>query len=91
MSLAKLGKAGNNKGAHKSDETRALFRANSGMAKAVVMLNENDQVLVYFNSIQLASEALGISRNRISRCARGIRKILIEKGKIIKFKYKKEK
>lgn len=90
MSLAKLGKAGNKKGAILSDETRALFREKSGMAKAVVMLNENDKVLGYFNSIQLASEALGISRNRISRCARGIRKILIEKGKVFKFKYKKE-
>jgi hypothetical protein len=57
MSLAKLGKAGNQTGAIISDETRALFRANSGMAKAVVMLNENDKVLGYFNSIQLASEA----------------------------------
>jgi hypothetical protein len=59
------------------------------MAKAVVMLNENDKVLGYFNSIQLASEAWGISINRISRCARGIRKILIEKGKVFKFKYTK--
>jgi len=88
MSLAKLGKVGNKKGAILSAETRALFREKSGMNKIVVMLNENDKVLGYFKSIQLASEALGISRNRISRCARGIRKKIREKGKIYKFKFK---
>jgi group I intron endonuclease len=88
MSLAKLGKVGNKKGAIFSAETRALFREKSGMNKIVVMLNENDKVLGYFKSIQLASEALGISRNRISRCARGIRKEIREKGKIYKFKFK---
>jgi len=88
MSLAKLGKVGNKKGAILSAETRALFRDKSGMNKIVVMLNENDKVLGYFKSIQLASEALGISRNRISRCARGIRKEIREKGKIYKFKFK---
>jgi group I intron endonuclease len=88
MSLAKLGKVGNKKGAILSAETRALFREKSGMNKIVVMLNENDKVLGYFKSIQLASEALGISRNRISRCARGIRKEIREKGKIYKFKFK---
>jgi len=88
MSLAKLGKVGNKKGAILSTETRALIREKSGMNKSVVMLNENEQVLGYFNSIQLASEALGISRIRISRCARGIRKEIREKGKIYKFKFK---
>jgi group I intron endonuclease len=88
MSLAKLGKVGNKKGAILSAETRALFREKSGMKKIVVMLNENDKVLGYFKSIQLASEALGISRNRISRCARGIRKEIREKGQIYKFKFK---
>jgi len=90
MSLAKLGKVGNKKGAILSAETRALFRETSGMNKIVVMLNENDKVLGYFKSIQLASEALGISRNRISRCARGIRKEIREKGKIYKFKFSEE-
>jgi len=90
MSLAKLGKVGNKKGAILSAETRALFREKSGMNKIVVMLNENDKVLGYFKSIQLASEALGISRNRISRCARGIRKEIREKGKIYKFKFSDE-
>jgi group I intron endonuclease len=88
MSLAKLGKVGNKKGAILSVETRALIREKSGMNKYVVMLNENDKILGYFKSIQLASEALGISRNRISRCARGIRKEIREKGKIYKFKFK---
>jgi GIY-YIG catalytic domain/NUMOD1 domain/NUMOD3 motif len=90
MSLAKLGKVGNKKGAILSAETRAFFREKSGMNKNVVMLNENDKVLGYFKSIQLASEALGISRNRISRCARGIRKEIREKGKIYKFKFSDE-
>jgi group I intron endonuclease len=90
MSLAKLGKVGNKKGAILSTETRGLMRENSGMNKNIVMLNENDKVLGYFKSIQLASEALGISRNRISRCARGIRKEIREKGKIYKFKYSDE-
>lgn len=39
MSLAKLGKVGNKKGAILSAETRALFREKSGMNKIVVMLN----------------------------------------------------
>ena len=88
MSLAKLGKIGNKKGSILSAESRALIRDKSGMTKAVFMLNENDKVLGYFKSIQLASEALGISRNRISRCARGIRKEIIEKEKVYKFKFK---
>ena len=57
------------------------------MNKGVVMLNENNEVLNYFKSIQLASEATGISRIRISRCARGIRKELRENGKVFIFKY----
>jgi hypothetical protein len=88
MSLAKLGKVGNKKGAILTAETIALFRDNSGMNKSVVMLNENDKVLGYFKSIQLVSEAIGISRIRISRCARGIIKEIREKGKIYKFKFK---
>ena len=86
MSLAKIGKPGNKKGAVLSLKSRALFRENSGMNKGVVMLNENNEVLIYFKSIQLASEATGISRIRISRCARGIRKELRENGKVFKFK-----
>jgi len=74
MSLAKLGKPGNKKGAVLPLKSRVLFRENSGLNKGVVMLNENNEVLNYFKSIQIASEATGISRNRISRCARGIRK-----------------
>ena len=81
MSFAKLGKVGNKKGAILSAQTRDLMRENSGMNKNIVMLNENDKVLGYFKSIQLASEALGISRNRISRCARGIRKEIREKDR----------
>lgn len=88
MSLAKLGKVGNKKGAILSPESRALFREKSGMNKSVIMLNENDKVLGIFKSIQLASESLGISRIRISKCARGIRKEIIEKGKVYKFKFK---
>jgi len=53
------------------------------------MLNENNEILATFNSIQIAPEETGISRNRISRCARGIRKSIIEKGKIYKFEYTK--
>jgi len=34
------------------------------------MLNKNNEILNCFQSIQIASEATGISRNRISRCAR---------------------
>ena len=87
MSLAKSGKPGNKKGAVLSPESRALFRDKSGKAKGVAMLNENNKVLSYFKSIQLASEATGISRIRISRCARGIRKELRENGKVFKFQY----
>ena len=90
MSIAKLGKPGNKKGAVLSSESRALFRQKSGMVKSVVMLNENNEVLGHFKSIQLASEATGISRIRISRCARGIRKELRENGKVLKFKFLNE-
>ena len=90
MSLAKSGKPGNKKGAILSSESRALFREKSGMVKSVVMLNENNEVLGHFKSIQLASEATGISRIRISRCARGIRKELRENGKVLKFKFLNE-
>ncbi len=51
------------------------------------MLNENNEILAKFKSIQIASEVTGISRNRISRCARKIRKQIIEKGKVYKFEY----
>jgi hypothetical protein len=87
MSLAKLGKPGNKKGAVLSLRSRALFREKSGLSKGVCMLNESNEVLNTFKSIQLASEATGISRIRISRCARGLRKELIENGKVFKFKY----
>lgn len=98
MSVAKLGKPApgpilapgwgrNKKGAVLSSESRALFREKSGMVKSVVMLNENNEVLGIFKSIQLASEVTGISRIRISRCARGIRKELRENGKVFKFKF----
>lgn len=90
MSLAKKGKPGNKKGAILSLESRALFREKSGMATGITMLNENNEILEKFESIQIASEITGISRNRISRCARGIRKEIIENGKIYKFKYSNE-
>lgn len=90
MSLAKKGKPGNKKGAILSLESRALFREKSGMATGITMLNENNEILEKFKSIQIASEITGISRNRISRCARGIRKEIIENGKIYKFKYSNE-
>ena len=85
MSLAKIGKPGNKKGAILSLESRALFREKSGKIKGISMLNENNELLSQFKSIQLASEGTGISRIRISRCARGIRKQLIENGKVFKF------
>lgn len=87
MSLAKLGKPGNKKGTILSAEVKALMRENSGIAKKIVMLNDKNEILNTFNSIQIASEATGISRNRISRCARGIRSQIIEKGIIYIFKY----
>lgn len=90
MSLAKKGKPGNKKGAILTDKTKALFRFKSGKALGINMLNEYNEILATFNSIQIASEITGISRNRISRCARGIRKEIIEKGKIFKFEYKKK-
>jgi len=89
MSLAKKGKTSNKKGVILSQESRALFRARSGRALGIQMLNENNEILATFNSIQIAPEETGISRNRISRCARGIRKSIIEKGKIYKFEYTK--
>jgi GIY-YIG catalytic domain len=87
MSLAKLGKPGNKKGAILSTKSRILFREKSGMAKGIIMLNENNKELAKFKSIQIASELTGISRNRISRCARGIRKKIMDKGKIFIFKF----
>jgi group I intron endonuclease len=90
MSLAKIGKPGNKKGAILSLESRALFREKSGKVVGVTMLNENNEILAKYKSIQIASEITGISRNRISRCARGIRKELIENGKVYKFKYSNE-
>jgi len=87
MSLAKKGKPGNKKNAILSDETRALFREKSGLIKGITMLNENNEELAKFKSIQIASEVTGISRNRISRCARGIRSKIINKGNIFIFKF----
>lgn len=87
MSLAKKGKPGNKKGAILSEEVKALMKENSGRTSGIIMLNENNEVLAKFKSIQIASEVTGISRNRISRCARKIRKQIIEKGKIYKFEY----
>jgi hypothetical protein len=89
MSLAKIGKTSNKKGVILSDISRALFREKSGMAKGIIMLNENNEEIAKFKSIQIASELTGISRNRISRCARGIRTKIIDKGKIFIFKYNK--
>lgn len=89
MSLAKKGLPGNKKGAIFSDETKAGFREKSGKRLAVNMLNETNEKLTSFKSIQIASEATGISRNRISRCARGIRTQIIDKGKIYQFEYVK--
>ena len=90
MSLAKTGKVGNKKGAILSEKSRALFREKSGMASSITMFNENREVLSVFNSIQRASEITGISRNRISRCARGIRNKIVEKGNIYIFEYTKK-
>ena len=87
MSLAKLGKPSNKKGTKLSAEVKTLMRENSGIAKKIIMLNENNEILNTFNSIQIASEVTGIFRNRISRCARGIRSKIIEKGIIYIFKY----
>lgn len=88
MSFSKLGKPGNKKGAILSLESRALFREKSGRSLAIKMIVDNNGGTI-FPSIQLASEKTGISRNRISRCARGIRKSIMEKGKIYKFEYVK--
>ena len=87
MSLAKKGKPGNKKGAILSEETKILLKEKSGRASGVIMLNENNEILAKFKSIQIAAEVTGISRNRISRCARKFRKQIIEKGKIYKFEY----
>ena len=56
MSLAKKGKPGNKKGAILSVESRALFREKSGMATGITMLNEKNEILDKFKSIQIASE-----------------------------------
>ena len=84
MSLAKLEKSRNKKDVVLPLKSRVLFRENSSLNKGIVMLNENNEVLNYFKSIQIASKATGIFRNRISRCAR---KEIRENGKVIKFKY----
>lgn len=90
MSLSKKGKPGNKKGAILSYETKQLLKKNSGKATKVLMLNENNEILDKFNSIEDASNSTGISRNRISRCARNIRKQILEKGQIYIFKYDRE-
>jgi|SRR5215471_645029 len=87
MSIAKLGKPGNKIGAILSANSKRLFREKSGKVSPINMLNNNNKVLTTFKSIQIASEMTGISRNRISRCARGIRKHILEKGIIYKFEY----
>jgi hypothetical protein len=89
MSLAKIGKPGNKKGAILSEKSRFLFREKSGLAKGIIMLNENKEIMATFKSIQIASELTGISINRISRCARGLRSQITEKGKNFIFKYTK--
>ena len=38
-------------------------------------------------SIQIVSKVIGISRNKISKYTRGIRKEIRENRKVIKFKY----
>jgi hypothetical protein len=85
MSIAKINKPNNKLGVKLTNEQKALFREVSGMATPITMLSENNEVLASFKSIQIASELTGISRNRISRCARGIRNKIIEKGIIYKF------
>lgn len=90
MSIAKLGKPGNKKGSILTEKTKELLRQNSGKASKIIMLNDNNEILAKFDSIQEASFATGISRNRISRCARNIRKQILEKGKIYIFKFDKK-
>jgi NUMOD3 motif-containing protein len=87
MSLAKLGKPSNKKGAILSEETKLKFRERSGKAKAIVMLNNKNEIIAKFLSIQIASEITGISRNSISRCARGIKKFIIKNGLSYRFEY----
>lgn len=57
------------------------------MSKDILMLDSERKELAQFKSIQDASEQTGISRIRISRCARGIRKFIEDNGKILKFEY----
>lgn len=78
MSLSKKGKPGNKLGSILSAESRALFREKSGNNQSITMLNENNEILSRFNSIQIASEETGI------------RTQIIEKGKVYIFKYSNE-
>jgi hypothetical protein len=89
LSLAKKGKPGNKLGAILSPEVKFLFKEKSGMSVRISMLNYKNELLKTFKSIQDASDITGISRNRISRCCRGIRSKIIEKGIIYKFIYTK--
>ena len=63
---------------------------NSGLNHGITMLNEKNEILAIFKSIQEASNTNGISRNRISRCAREIRKQIVQGDKIYKFIHTKE-
>jgi group I intron endonuclease len=78
------------KGSKHSDESKLLMILNSGLNHGITMLNEKNEILAIFKSIQEASNTTGISRNRISRCARGIRKQIVQGDKIYKFIYTKE-
>jgi hypothetical protein len=91
MSLAKLGKPGNKKGAILSEETKLKLKERSGKAKAIVMFNNKNEIIANFLSIQIASEITGIHRNSISRCARGIIKFIIKDGIPYRFEYQKTK
>jgi len=91
MSTSKLGKPGNKLGAKLSEESRKTITEKHGMSRGITMYDGEFNILAKFYSIQDATDKTGISRNRIGRCARGIRKQIIEKGKIYIFRYSDEK
>lgn len=86
-SLAQLNRDTNRRGKTLTPEFLATYVEKHGMAKSINMLNEQNEIIGSFPSIQIAAEITGISRIRISRCLRGIRKQIEEKGKIYKFSY----
>lgn len=86
-SLAQLNRDSNRRGKTLTSEFLTAYVESHGMAKAINIHNEQNDIVATYPSIQIAAEITGISRHRISRCLKGTQNQIEEKGKIYKFYY----